>query len=372
MASNGIYLGLMSGTSADGLDIAAISCEQHPPQTLCTHSVAYPKDLKDSILALYTPGDNEIDRMGALDNELGKFIGNAVNSFVESNGLNKSSIRCVCSHGQTIRHRPTGNAPFTLQIGDPNQIAAITDLTVVADIRRKDMALGGQGAPLAPAFHYSAFSNADTNRAVVNIGGIANTSLIPAETSAPVIGFDTGPGNGLMDEWIQKHKNESYDPSGNWARSGATQEEILEKLLADPYFSAAPPKSTGREYFCLDWLTQTVPKLDQIPPENIQRTLLELTAKSVAKSISEWAVSPGEVILCGGGVHNGLLVERLSAQMPKWKVISSAALGIDPDYMEAIAFAWFGQQTLNRLTSSLSSVTGATKNAVLGCIYPPP
>lgn len=372
MAKEDIYIGLMSGTSADGLDIAAISCEQNPPKSLATQSVHYPKELRDKILALYTPGNDEIDRMGTLDNELGKFIGSAVNTFIDSNRLDKSSIRGVCSHGQTIRHRPTENFPFTLQIGDPNQIATITGLTVIADVRRKDMALGGQGAPLAPAFHHAAFSNFEVNRAVVNIGGIANITQLPSSNSIPVIGFDTGPGNGLMDEWIQSQKQLTFDEEGAWASQGECQQSILSNLLTDPYFSLSPPKSTGREYFTLDWVLQKIPNIDEFLPEDIQRTLLELTAKSIANCINQWDVKPGEIILCGGGVHNKLLVNELTEHMQEWKVTDSAELGIDPDYMEAIAFAWFGAQTLRGLTSSLKSVTGAKQNAVLGCIYPPP
>lgn len=363
-----LYIGLMSGTSADGIDAALVDFGGSSPQVIATHYTAYPAGLREKILGLCQQGENEIHRMGELDILLGKAFASAATTLLNHHAITASTIKAIGSHGQTIRHVPSH--PFTLQIADPNTIAAETGITTIADFRRKDMAHGGQGAPLVPAFHQHVLASPSTHRAIVNIGGIANVTLLPKDASASVLGFDLGPGNVLLDGWIHLHQQKNHDENGNWGKQGSMQPDLLKQLLSDPYFDLPPPKSTGREYFNLDWLNQHLRTMNQsFSAIDIQATLTELTAKSIIKPIRDFFPS-GEILICGGGVHNAHLMSRLRAiAQPEFTVASTQQYGLDPDWIEAMAFAFLAHQTLNRLPGNMPGVTGAKRAAVLGGIY---
>jgi anhydro-N-acetylmuramic acid kinase len=292
----------------------------------------------------------------------------AANQLLSEAGCAAKDIKAIGSHGQTVRHRPELTYPFTLQIGDPNIIAANTGITTIADFRRMDMAHGGQGAPFAPAFHHQFFSSASEPRAVVNLGGIANVTLLQPRQSP--LGFDTGPANTLMDQWITQHKSLDYDKDGLWASSGEVIEELLDALLTEDYFTQTAPKSTGCEYFNMNWVIQKTQNLElnQFAPEDVQRTLLQLTVNTVTEAIKE-QMPNGQVYLCGGGAHNPLLKQELQNKLPNLKVSSTEKLGVAPDWVEAMTFAWFASKTLNQQPIALNSITGAHQNSILGGIY---
>lgn len=358
-----LYIGLMSGTSVDGIDAALVDFSENFPKVIATHYEPYPTPLKEKILALCQQGSNEIERMGELDSLLGKEFARAVNDLLSKQSLQPSAIQAIGSHGQTIRHHPQ---QFTLQIGDPNIIAAHTGITTIADFRRKDIAHGGHGAPLVPAFHRHVFARIETNRAIVNIGGIANITILAPHRD--VIGFDTGPGNVLLDAWIKLNRNESHDAKGAWGQTGTVQQKLLQQFLADAYFQESPPKSTGRERFNLTWLQQHLHG-QGYSPTDVQATLVELTAYSIMNDISKF-IQNGEVLICGGGAHNDYLMSRLNEiAHPNIAVHSTQKYGINPDWVEAVAFAWLAKQTLKRQAGNLPSVTGAAKATVLGGIY---
>jgi anhydro-N-acetylmuramic acid kinase len=357
----------MSGTSMDAINAALVDFTKGVT-LLAHHSQAIPTKLKNKLQTLALPGNNEIDLLGQTDVELGKLFAKAVEKLLRKAKLNPRDIRAIGSHGQTVRHRPTLSNPFTLQIGDPNTIASVTHITTVADFRRKDLALGGQGAPLVPAFHDESLRYKKTDRIVINIGGIANITVLSKNLRLPVIGFDTGPGNRLLDDWIAQHQRRAYDKNGAWARTGTLNHPLLKKLLNDPFFKKRPPKSTGREYFNLEWLRTF--SLSEIPPADVQRTLLEFTAQSIVNAIKNFTpVKKGEIIICGGGTHNLFLIERIAALTADFSVLSSADLGIGPDWVEAMAFAWLAKRTLNKKSGNLPSVTGAKRETILGAIY---
>jgi len=358
------YIGLMSGTSMDAVDACLVNFADASIQLVATHAEPITEELKQSLLALCQPGDNEIDRLGVLDVQLGEYFAVAVEKLLANASVSRQKVRAIGSHGQTIRHRPQGSYPFTLQIGDPNVIASKTGITTVADFRRRDMAVGGQGAPLVPAFHRAFFHNAAHSRVVVNIGGIANITVLPAQSSQSVVGFDTGPGNTLMDMWSFQQRGLHYDKDGAWATQGCVDKELLSTLLADDYFALRPPKSTGREYFNHGWLTNHMSV--ELAPENVQATLLELTATSIANAIAD---DIHDVIVCGGGAYNNALMQRLTALCNKQPVVSSASLGLAPEWVEGCAFAWLAQQTLAGQPANIPAVTGARKAVVLGGVY---
>ncbi|NVJ64962.1 MAG: anhydro-N-acetylmuramic acid kinase [Gammaproteobacteria bacterium] len=365
------FIGLMSGTSVDGIDavVCAIDSDIKNNKVRLVESLCFPIPLKlqssiHQIANKHYQAD-PIEMMGHLDVEIGQLLSNAVDALLDKAKLSAEQITAIGSHGQTIRHIPEHHQAFTLQIGDPNIIAANTGIDTVADFRRRDMAFGGQGAPLVPAFHQMVFADSDTNRVIANLGGIANISVLA--DSSEVIGYDTGPANTLMDQWIKKHLDKDFDLNGDWAKSGQLDNNLLEAMLADPYFSQQAPKSTGREYFNLEWLAQFKP--EAYPPEDVQRTLLELTAQTLADAI-DGHLDQGEIYLCGGGAHNDYLVERIKTLIPKFTIDSTYALGIDPDWVEASAFAWLAYRTINRLPGNLESVTGASEATILGAIYP--
>jgi anhydro-N-acetylmuramic acid kinase len=369
-----LYLGLMSGTSADGIDAALVAFSQALPQVVATHYLPYTPELKEKIIALFQPGDNEIHRLGELDIELGREFARAVNMLLKQESISAQTINAIGSHGQTIRHAPHHPQRFTLQIADPNTIAAETGITTVADFRRKDMAYHGQGAPLVPAFHQQIFASEKTQRAIVNIGGIANVTLLPRNIADPIIGFDTGPGNTLMDAWIYLHQQKSHDENGAWAATGKIHAELLNLLLSDDFFQLLPPKSTGREYFNLSWLNNYLQTLqhtlnETISARDVQATLTELTARSIVDTIRQHLAS-GEILICGGGAHNAYLMSRLQIlAQTQFTVDSTQKYGFDPNWIEALAFAWLARQTMKRLPGNLPSVTGAKSAAVLGGIY---
>ncbi len=363
------YIGLMSGTSCDSID--AVLVDLHKPQsftTIACHEQSIDAALKQRITALIEPGDNEINRLGQLDRELGELFASAANELLKLSGISAQKIRAIGSHGQNIRHQPYGDLPFTLQIADPNTIAERTGITTVADFRRRNIAQGGVGAPLTPAFHHHAFADQQEIRIVLNIGGIANISVL-APKQQHLIGFDTGPGNTLLDNWIFKHKNERYDKNGHWASSGTVHDKLLQNLLNDPYFQQTAPKSTGREYFNLNWLHTYLTDSPEINANDIQATLAELTAVTIADAIKQYA-HEARVIVCGGGAFNTDLLNRLQKHLSSCVITSSTLYGLEPQWLEAIAFAWFAQQTLQSHAIDLCSVTGANRPTLLGGIYP--
>jgi len=363
------YIGLISGTSMDGIDAALLDFNPQP-RLLAHHSHPLPDAIRQQLYKLQTPGQDELTTAMRLDVELGRLFAAAANALLKKAGLSATQVAAIGSHGQTLRHYPDGATPSTLQIGDPNLIAELTGITTVADLRRRDMAAGGQGAPLVPAFHAGVFRQTGSNRAILNIGGIANLTLLPAGAAAPVTGFDTGPGNGLMDAWIEQHHGQAYDRDGEWAASGHVHPGLLERLLHDPYFDRTPPKSTGREYFNLAWLQPRLEPFADLAPRDVQATLCELSARSIAEALQESLGSVDEVLICGGGVHNRTLRQRLEELLTPARVTSTAGAGLDPDWVEAAAFAWLARQTLNGEPGNLPSVTGASHPVVLGGIYP--
>lgn len=363
-----LYIGLMSGTSVDGIDAALVHFENNQMQVIETHYTPYAAPIRQRILDLCQPGENEIQRMGELDRELGIAFAETSLALLDKTSFSAKQIKAIGSHGQTIRHSPKSAHSFSMQIGDPNTIAALTNITTIADFRRKDMALQGQGAPLVPAFHQMFFGN-NTNRAIVNIGGIANITLLMPNQPMSVLGFDTGPGNTLMDAWIASTLGNSFDKDGQLAAQGHVNTALLSQLLEDAYFHLAPPKSTGREYFHLDWLKPAL--TSNLSPADVQATLVELTARTIIDSIKQY-FSSGDVLICGGGARNSHLMQRILLLAGNdLKVASTEAYGLHPDWVEATAFAWLAKQTLNQLPGNLPKVTGATRPAILGGIYQP-
>ncbi|AGQ04650.1 anhydro-N-acetylmuramic acid kinase [Acinetobacter baumannii] len=369
-----IYIGVMTGTSMDGVDIVAASFE--PLQLHATLTVPFEPELRDELMALTLPDDNEIDRMGKADVALAKMIGHGINSLIEKHQLDRRQIKAIGSHGQTIRHRPEHG--FTLQIGDPNIITEITQIPVVSDFRRRDMAAGGQGAPLVPAFHQALFQHPSIHRVILNLGGIANVSMLPANNPDGVFGFDTGPANILMDAWCHRHTGHPYDENGDWAAYGHPIRSLLDRLYAHEYFSKEPPKSTGREDFNIDWLDDqlidwrndlTYDELEDTP-ENIQATLLKLTVRAIQKAIYRSNMETGEVYVCGGGAYNSYLLEQLRWRLRKhnWSVQTTDVLGLSPTWVEATAFAWLAMRFVDGLSGNLPAVTGASDFRILGTI----
>lgn len=361
-----LFIGLMSGTSVDGVDIAVADFETGSPKLVAAQCVSYPEDIRQGILALFTPSSGELDRLGELDATLGAFYGSCVQSLLETHGIAKANVAAIGSHGQTIRHRPAAAHPFTLQIGNPHIIAETSGITTIADFRRRDMALGGQGAPFAPLFHDMLFREPGTHRCIANIGGIANITCLPANGAA--WGFDTGPGNGLMDYWHEKRQGDRLDKNGSWAASGQVDADILAGMLDDAYFAAPAPKSTGKEYFTGAWLENHLSSSQALPCD-VQRTLLELTARTLTSDITEHFPDCQELYVCGGGAHNRALMARLN-ELFQGKTESTETLGINPDWVEAIGFAWLARQYTQGIKCDTTRITGATKPCMLGVAYP--
>ncbi len=365
------FLGLISGTSADGIDAALVRFDDdhaHARPTLLhgrTH--AWQPALRERLVALGQQAQAlTLDEVGELDVRIGHAFAAAALATLRDAGLAARDVGAIGSHGQTLRHHPHGDAPFTLQLGDAHVVAERCGIPVVADFRRRDVAAGGHGAPLVPAFHAATLHDPGEDRAVLNLGGIANLTLLPARGT--VRGFDTGPANGLMDAWCQRHTGTAYDAGGAFAARGHVDGPLLARLLAEPWFAAPPPKSTGRDRFHLDWVEAALAGTEA--PADVQATLLALTARSVADALR--ATQPGtrRVIACGGGVHNPLLMAALAEAMPDALIESSAAHGLDPDFVEAMAFAWLAREHLAGRPGNLPAVTGAAGPRVLGALYP--
>jgi anhydro-N-acetylmuramic acid kinase len=368
--SENLYLGLMSGTSMDGIDVALLRLDETTQKLEASLHYSLPEELQDELRAIAVPGENEIERLGVLDRRLADQFAQAALQLLQEAGVSPTQVTAIGCHGQTIRHRPEGACPFTLQIGDPNRIAEITGVTTVADFRRRDMAAAGQGAPLAPIFHNALFRSPDETRVVLNIGGIANITILPADPAGAVTGFDTGPGNTLIDAWARKQLGQPFDHSGNWAAGGKVNALWLHRLRADPFFGKGAPKSTGPEYFNLQWVNSVCTGLPPLEKKNMQATLTALTAETVCQAIQEQAPQCGRLIVCGGGVHNDELMRQLKAGLAEISVEDTNAHGLDPDYIEAAAFAWLAKQALASNPVSLPSVTGASHPVILGGIYP--
>jgi len=366
------FIGLISGTSADAVDAAAVSfVDGRAPRLLGTHSQPIDPQLREAIHGLARAGEDELRRTGELDVVLGEVFARAALAVIDSAGLTRGEITAIGSHGQTVRHHPDGRHPFSLQIGSPAVIAERTGITTVADFRRRDMAAGGQGAPLAPAFHDAVFRSPDHGRVVVNLGGIANVTSLSAQAGEAVLGFDTGPANTLLDAWISARRGEAFDVDGAWAARGRVHDRLLSELLDDPYFRRPPPKSTGPEYFNLDWLNRRLASIGEtVSDEDVQATLARLTADTVAEAVARYASDAREVYLCGGGAHNPVVARHLSERLPAVRIDNTASLGIDPDWVEAATFAWLAHRTTDHLAGNLPSVTGARRAVVLGAIWP--
>lgn len=369
-----LYVGLMSGTSMDGIDCALARCDERGTTLLATYEHPIPPATKQRIVEISRPGDNEIERMGALDRELGHLFAKATLSLLSKEQVPSTEVCAIGSHGQTIRHHPpSSHQPseqgFTLQIGDPNTIAQSTGITTVADFRRRDIAVGGEGAPLAPAFHAAAFAKAGHTRAIVNIGGIANVSLLHSE--GQVLGFDTGPGNTLLDHWINRQLGQAYDKDGQWSAAGSIRPDLLARLLEHDYLSQSGPRSTGKEVFNLAWLDECLADLSSpATPQEVQSTLAEFSAESIARGIAQCEVPVSEVYVCGGGARNSDLMRRLAAKLGTATLETTASLGIEPEWVEAAAFAWLAWRSMAQLAGNIPAVTGAQEEVILGGIYP--
>lgn len=360
----------MSGTSLDGVDsvLVDLSSSTHPV-LLESHSHPIPSSLKSKINDFIKPSwRGSISDIGSFNQQLGMLFADAVNALLLKSSIEHKHVQAIGSHGQTIWHQPQGEFPFSLQQGDANIITEMTGITTVADFRSRDIAAGGQGAPLVPAFHHHALTHPNKNRTILNIGGIANITVLPSKVSHKnTIGFDTGPGNGLIDAWNYSCNNSSFDDNGNWGKTGEIQNKLLKNLLSEPYFLLPAPKSTGKELFNLNWLHKKIGhRINDYKPEDIQATLTELTCKSIAMNIP---TSCDELYICGGGIHNKYLIERLKIHLPRLPISSTQTLGIDPDWMEAIAFAWLAKQTIEGKIGNLPSTTGAKGPRILGAIY---
>ncbi|MDT8387770.1 MAG: anhydro-N-acetylmuramic acid kinase [Thiogranum sp.] len=364
------YLGLMSGTSVDGIDAVVADLSEIIPRLMFAHTYPWRASLREKILAtIASPANISLAELGDLDAALGEAFAEAAVAAVAAAKLDCNQITAIGSHGQTLFHAPDGARGFSLQAGDPNRIAEISGITTVADFRRRDIAAGGQGAPLVPAFHRMLFQTPDVSRAIVNIGGMANITLLPKDCDA-ISGFDTGPGNVLLDAWHQRHRDGSYDPQGTWSSGGAVSTPLLEQFLAHPYFTQPPPKSTGREVFCLAWLEEQIERCGQpVAPVDVQRTLVELTARTIADAILRYESGAGEILVCGGGAHNQVLMRRLADLLDPAIVESTEPYGLHPDWVEAMAFAWLAQRALTGQPGNVPAVTGARHAVVLGAIY---
>jgi len=360
-----LYLGVMSGTSLDGLDIALIA-QEHNTRLLGTRYLPMPVELRSALLSLCASGPDELARAAIAEQQWVALAAQGINELLIQYDIPAHSVRAIGSHGQTVRHEPARG--FSIQIGNSALLAELTGISVVSDFRRRDVAAGGQGAPLVPAFHQALFASEGSTRAILNIGGFSNLSLL--EPESPVHGFDCGPGNVLLDAWIQRHQGLAYDQDGQWAASGQIQPQLLQALLSDPYFQTQGPKSTGRELFNLNWLDQHLQNLPAFAATDVQATLLELTAISITEALKAAQQNTEMLLVCGGGAHNHTLMRRLAQLLPDSHVSSTDAHGVPADWVEAMAFAWLAHCCLEGIPANRPSVTGARGLRVLGAIYP--
>ena len=362
-----VFVGVMSGTSLDGIDLVAAEFGQGAPRILASLSRPWPQALRARLLQVTAPGwRGGWSQMGALHAELGSEYAAACARLLADPALAGCAVQAIGLHGQTVHHAPDAPHPFSLQLGDASRVAERCGVTVVSDFRSRDLAAGGQGAPLVPAAHRAFFHSPEEDRAVLNLGGIANLTLLPAR--GPVTGFDTGPGNTLMDRWIQRHRQQPCDTDGRWAASGRVDEALLARLLEDLYFAAPPPKSTGTEYFNLGWLAPHLTA--DMAPADTQATLLALTVESVAEALARAMPHCRRLLVCGGGARNPQLMQRLTERLAGITVEDTARHGIPPTLVEATAFAWLAARTLEGQPGNLPEVTGASHPVVLGCIHP--
>ncbi len=358
-----LYIGLMSGTSMDSIDAALVDFSGSHPVLLSTHSHQWPETLLQALLAAREVPDDELDTISSLDMQTADVFARACLQLLEKSSYQAQDIKAIGNHGQTIRHRPDIKNPFSLQIGNAQELARLTGIDVISDFRTADIEAGGQGAPLAPAFHQAVFRHEDINRIIVNIGGISNITILPADINQAVSGFDCGPGNTLMDAWICRQQQKSYDADGALAAAGKTDVGLLARLLMDEYFQLAPPKSTGFEYFNLDWLGEHVDSETSVA--GMQSTLCDLTATSIIRAINLYAPDTDEIYICGGGAHNAVLMNRIQA-LSRCPVETTETLGVHPDWVEAMAFAWLAYQNEHQRAGNLPLVTGAERSVVLG------
>jgi len=354
----------MSGTSLDGADAALVDFSDGFPRTLAFATVPFPAELRDRILALCEPGRDPLELSGTVSIELADLYARAVEGVIAGGGIERRDIVAIGCHGQTVRHRP--DLGFTIQLNDPARLAELTGVDVVADFRRRDMAAGGQGAPLVPAFHEAVFRDGRKSRAVVNIGGISNVTWLPAARAT--VGFDCGPGNVLLDGWARRHIGTHFDENGAWASRGRTDTALLERLLDEPFLKSPPPKSTGRELFRLDWLEDRLSP--GMSPADVQSTLTDFTAHAIVRAIDRFCGDTEEIYLAGGGARNGALVSRITALAQGRPVAPTDVLGVPTQHVESMAFAWLAMKCVRREPVDLTAATGARAPRVLGAIYP--
>ena len=373
------FIGLMSGTSLDGADGVLVDFSGGTLRVVVAATEQFDNSFRAELLALNTPTDNELHRAAQAGNQLAAVYARVVYQLLEhadEHGISAAQIEAIGAHGQTVRHLPqrtsltSGGAGYTIQLNNPSLLAELTGIAVVADFRSRDIAAGGQGAPLVPAFHQSVFGRTDRVVTVLNLGGIANLSVLPAQGKGQILGFDCGPGNALMDAWCQQHTGKPFDAGGAWAASGKLLPTLLASLLEEPYFSAPPPKSTGRDLFSMAWLAAKLAPFSAERPQDIQNTLTELTASACISCVMSYGKDSDELVVCGGGAFNTHLMERLQTGLPSMRVLSSDAHGLPPLQVEAAAFAWLARQAVSRQPGNFASVTGATGPRVLGAIYP--
>lgn len=356
------YIGIMSGTSMDGVDVAL--CTINAERCKLVSVLEYPFDpqLKEEILLMIN-SETTLKQVGELNHRLGQLFGEAVNALLEQEKIDPERVKAIGSHGQTLWHAPGGKFPFSMQLGDASVIATMSGIDVVSDFRSKDIALGGEGAPFAPVFHQFLFNSSDKKRGVLNIGGMANLTVLGDELT----GFDTGPGNVLMDLWVHKHQQLRFDRDGKWAKEGKADQSLLEEFLHEPYFKKEAPKSTGRELFNLHWLGKVLRSHRAVSTENVQATLLELTVQSIVAEVKKYEIE--ELMVCGGGVNNAYLMERLAQELDDVEVSATDDHGVSSEHMEAMIFAWLAYKRIHREPVELKAVTGATNNGILGGVY---
>jgi len=373
-----LFIGIMSGSSLDGIDVALV--ELHNSSTanasntsncklLATHFLPYAADIKEALLTLHFPQENELEKSALMANQLASLYAKAVNELLSQAQLAADKVNAIGCHGQTIRHQPKTSPAnsYTIQLNNHALLAELTGINVVGDFRSRDIAAGGQGAPLVPAFHQAVFGSNSQNRAIINIGGIANISAL--NHTGSVLGFDCGPGNILLDHWVKQHLGKSYDANGQWSSTGHVNMSLLNKMLKEPFFALPPPKSTGRDLFNATWLSKHIDHFDS-KPQDIARTLVELTAVTICEATQQYCPNMNAIYICGGGAHNQLLVECLQEKLTGTLVKMTNDLGVDADWVEATAFAWLAQQTMENRPSNLPAATGAAGQRILGAIYP--
>ena len=365
------YVGLMSGTSLDAIDAVLLRIQDNGGIELVSLiNSPFPDRISTQLRGMIAGNTESLHELCSLDTELGEIYATVSLDLISKSGYKPGDIKAIGCHGQTVRHHPEGKHPYSLQIGNPSIIAEVSGITTVADFRARDIAAGGQGAPLVPAFHRAVFSDSDSQRVIVNIGGIANITLLPRTKSREAVtGYDTGPGNCLLDSWSLSCRGLAFDENGSWASSGKVDKKLLDALLTDSYFSKSPPKSTGTDHFNLEWIEKIYPTAARKKAEDVQATLAELTAHTIALTIIREGYDSNEIYLCGGGVHNGDLTQRIQRHLSAANIFSTEKLGLDPDFVEATAFAWLAWRTMNKKTGNLPSVTGARHPVILGGIF---